>query len=577
MGKWLRKAGRGVKRLANKYGDKIKEQVQEQITNGVGNVDWGDTMNAISEKGTACARASQETISICDETASQRQEMIDFASEIRSTFTSLKEDPNALEIIKELTEGSRVRKAMDLAKGLNSAAEVCVEKSIEMVDTMESSMESLPSVVKVTLEAIADDDEEGNEDDDEDEDESLIRDLEKDVEDVQSCIQNIRNLNLATAIKVGMEAFSQLTEKSLRSRALFDKVKGFATDVQGICSAFREMDISQAASKGKEMLHCIGLCELMRAVAEGAGKLLKIIVSLFEIVAEKISVLWTSLAFAKDCMQDSVVMVHNAKTKCTDAKEKSSSLVEQSSHIAETMDSIGTMNRESIMAIKELAQGGAIHSTIDLVKNMDDVVVECSSQVVAMIDRVKEGFSNMPAMLTDGLDTEALGKSDSDPDPIDVDEDVQDLEESRQAIEESDIVSVVVAGRRGFKGVSQKSTICKDALALVNEFASGCSTTLDSFLSVWDLESAAGKVEEMFRLVKLGEMMKQFAQQIKKLLLSILAFLKAAVNKLASVTPNLAEGLHSAQDKLEDLASGAKDKAEDFIKGKLKDNLQFWK
>jgi hypothetical protein len=69
----------------------------------------------------------------------------------------------------------------------------------------------------------------------------------------------------------------------------------------------------------------------------------------------------------------------------------------------------------------------------------------------------------------------------------------------------------------------------------VEDFASNCSGTIESFMGVWDLESAMDKIKEMCRLVNMGELMKQFASQIKQLLLAIIALMKSAKEKLSSL------------------------------------------
>lgn len=576
------------KKLAKKVvGDDLIEQVQEQVSEKISSVDWGDTVEGLKEKGLKCAAASRETIEICDATESKREQMIRFASEIQSTLTNLKgsNDASILETIKELTDGSKIRDAMELAKGLDEAALKCVDKSVEMMDLMEDGMESLPEMVQTALESMAG--ESDDDDDDDDEEKALLDGLDRDMEDVKTCVQAIKDLNLATALKVGVQAFTQLTDKAVRSKSLFVSVRGFATDVQEITDTFSEMKYSQFTAKGKDMMRCIGLCEVMRQVAQGAGKLLKLLISLFEMTADRISQLWASLSFAKDCMQDSVEIVDRARTLCLDAKGKSNDLITKSRSIHDKLESVGTLNRQSVKAVKELTHGGEIQAAIELVKTMDDEVIECADKMTGMIEKVTEGFKNFPPILTDGMDMEAVGRKEEDPEPLDVEKDVSELDESRQAIEDSDFITVVVAGKKGFEGVSSKATICEDTLGLVEEFAGTCKRTIDSFMSVWDLESATQKLEEMCRIAMLGDLMKQFSQQVKKLLLAILALLNTALDKLTHGMPDFPEGVQdaveAAQDGMEHAVDSAKEQLDDAIdfakdaKNKFKGKMKFWK
>ena len=94
-------------------------KVQDQVAEKISAVDWGETIEGLQAKGLECADASRETIEICDATESKREKMIAFASEIQTTLTNLNggSDASILETIKELTDGSKVREAMEIAKG----------------------------------------------------------------------------------------------------------------------------------------------------------------------------------------------------------------------------------------------------------------------------------------------------------------------------------------------------------------------------------------------------------------------------------------------------------------------------
>jgi hypothetical protein len=137
-------------------------------------------------------------------------------------------------------------------------------------------------------------------------------------------------------------------------------------------------------------------------------------------------------------------------------------------------------------------------------------------------------------MVTDGIEEDA-GKQESDPDEPDVENNIADLEASKEAIENANLLVAVEAGTRGFTNVADNVGVAKELLALVRSFAETCMQTIESFMGVWDIQSAIDKIKEMCRIVKLGEMMKQFADQIKRLLLSVIALMKASIQKFKSV------------------------------------------
>lgn len=109
---------------------------------------------------------------ICDATATQRQQVLDFGTEIQATLqkitgsissshssdssskdaTTNAADDNAslLETIKSLTSGDKVKAAMELSSGLDGTAAQCVQTSKQLIDLLEAGMDSLPQYVICT-------------------------------------------------------------------------------------------------------------------------------------------------------------------------------------------------------------------------------------------------------------------------------------------------------------------------------------------------------------------------------------------------------------------------------------------
>jgi hypothetical protein len=123
---------------------------------------------------------------------------------------------------------------------------------------------------------------------------------------------------------------------------------------------------------------------------------------------------------------------------------------------------------------------------------------------------------------------------------------------------------VVQASSDAFLGVERKIGVCRDMIASSRGFAENCNSTIDSCMGVWDLPTAMDHLLEMCRLVKLGELMKQFAEQIMKLVRANIAVLKAALEKIRNfdVVPDAIE------DKIEDVVGGIKD-----VAGGVRDSL----
>ena len=557
MGRWLKKAVRLVDKVTDKLPDSIQDRI-EDFTQG----DYGQALETVKGIASRTETAAKETMDICSSTQTKREQMIHFADEILSTLKSFSgQDASILDTIKELTDGKKVLAAKELASGLDVAAQECVKKSIEMIDAMDQGVDSLPQILQDMIEK------DDGQDDEDDLDLSLIQDVERDLVDVKTCITSIQSLNLVTGLKVGVEAFRQLADKAKRSRSLFDKVSDFAGQIVGITKAYHVMQVRDIVSKSKQLLRCLRLTDVMRKLAEAAGKLIQTLINLFQVLAERISKLWAALAFAKDCMMDCLGHVKEARQLCINAKDRSRNLLEKSMAIKDQLDSVRDINMKSINTVRQLALGGDIQEAIDFATSMDDLVLECSGKTTAMVDRVVEGFSNIPDILTEGIEPSSAGKQESDPESVNVEEDIADLETAAKAIESANVVSAAQAGVAGFSGVSAKATTCKDMLDLVQKFASDSFSAIESFMGAWDLESATQKIMEMCRLVSLGELIKQFASQIKRLAIAMIRLMKTSATKFKSLD------LGDLGEAIGDVKDGIGGKVND-MKGKVEDKLE---
>lgn len=550
-----------LKQQAGQKVNDIKEDVTEHIDNLQENLDdFHPILGGIKDKARECQQAAADTMEICNATQEKRQQMIHFASEIVKTLTSLRGAKNPAEIlsaIQELTKGERVREAQELAKGLDKAALGCVEKATTMVELMDNSVNSLPGFIRNHLEP-------------KDPEDDLLKDLDKDIEDVQTCVRAIKELNLVTAVKSGNEAFEQLSLKAQKSQTLFEKIMEFASDVHAITTAFDNMDVRSLADHGKDIIDCLKMTKCLRMVAEGAGKLMSVLISLFDFTADRISALWAALGKAKDCMLESIGIIKHAKAKCTEANEKSRSLLEQSGTIARELDGL-EVNAETLGTLRQLGQ--KIQDAVDLAQTMDDLVLDCSSKVVGMVENVTSSVKELPPILTEGLDVTKEGKEEGDPEPAQVEENVATLESAQRDLEDANILEATKKGVQGFQGLSTQVSACIDLLQNMDVFSTNCDKTIDSFIKVWDLEATAKKITEMCRLVSLGELYRQFAEQVERLIAAMVAFMKAAMNKLTNISlsdigsdlvENAGEALQSVVgDAGQDIVDGAVDLMKD--------------
>lgn len=574
MPKWWQKAIDKVGDAFEDVADAVEDAADTVLDAGKDLVKSGDcyqTIKMLKDNGSECFQLAKETTELCENTQSRGDEMIQFGSEITETLHgfSTKMDVETLETIKDLMDGDRLKESMALCQEMDEIAISCVDKSHRMIEIMEETMDTVPGPVQKIMSKAA------GKDDDEtlaEKERSLVvlSTLDQDVEDVKACIDSLQHLDIASALQIGTKAFENLSAKAVQSRDMFNIMRGFSEEVSGYTEAISEGDIEDVfklATKVKDMWHCMKLTSFMRQLAAGAGKLIQVIIDLFKAMSDRLSTLWAALAYAKDCMVDCIEHVVQARDLVLNAREQSKLLIERSLAVADQLQDLGKFNKKSIEAARKLNEGDDVEEAISIATNMDDLVLECTGKVVSMVERVTEGFQNLPDIVTSDVDVEEEGKNDDDPEPDDVEENIQNLEKSREIIENEDIITSAKESVKSFRGVLDIEDECENMLSLIQGFSTDCNATIDSFLGAWDLESAMVKISEMCRVVKLGEMIKEFAANIKRLLKAIIALMKSMIEKLT--LENLTK--IDLGDAVDEAVDAMKDKL-----GDVADKLKFW-
>lgn len=545
-----------LKNKISKISDAVIDQVTEQVTAHAGDLNLGPTVESLKASGRQCHSLALETTELCRGTETIGDTMLSIGSELQETLSGFQGavDASAFETIQKLLSGDRLQTAMALAKDMSIKATECVGKSIEMIKVMEDTMDKIPDPLEkaidhaMTMNPGASDSNDAME---------SLSTLDKDIEDVETCIDSIKELNLFTALEVGLKAFESFKDKAQVSRNMFGEIRGYSQTIVDITNAFKELDVVTIMHKIKDMWKCITLTGLMKKLAEGVGKLIRMVIALFEETSGKVAGLWKALAFAKDCMMDCASHVKEAKDLCVEAAQKSSILLTESRSITGKLGAMGKLNAGSFTAFRDLADGEEIRNAIGIAEIMDDLVLKCAEKAVSMIARVKEGFANLPDIVTDGIPPEA-GKEVDDPEPVDVEQNISDLEACKTSIEGADVFDAVQSGVRGFSDVSDKVVNAKELLGLINGFAQSCLEAFESFMGVWDIESAQEKIIKLLRLANLAEMMNQFASQVKRLILAVIALMKSAMAKfsnlkLKDLTSNLKENAGKVLDLVQDV------------------------
>mmetsp|Transcript_32649 Transcript_32649/g.71636 ORF Transcript_32649/g.71636 Transcript_32649/m.71636 type:complete len:572 (-) Transcript_32649:66-1781(-) len=495
-------------------------------------------IKGIKRAGSACHDAARETSVLCNSTVSKASEMVEFGLDIKSTLDGLGGqdgiDASTFQIIKDLIDGDKMRAAMSLAGEMDDLALACVDQSVKMIDAMEKGIDELPDILEARVDKRMDKakEEGGREGDPE------LPDIDPDVQELERTIEAVRDVNLFTAMKSGRNAFDGLTSKGEICKEMFETIRTFSNDVTAVSEAIKNFQLGNMVGKIRDLVkniwRCLRLSALIRSFSLQVGKLIKWIIQLFKTASEKLSAVWGALAHAKDCLSDCVRHIAQAMHLCDNAKDKSVTLIDTCEEIQTHLGNITKVNKSSIVSIKDLADGDEIRTAIELATNMDDIILAAIRKVVQMIKKVTEGFNNLPNVIKEGLPEDA-GTSGDDPEPADVEDDVRGLNRCRGSIEKSNALTTVQASAEGFSDVKLKIGKCRDMITESRGFAESCNGTIESFMGVWTLEDAMSHLIEMMRLVKLGEMMKQFAQEIKRLIKANIAVMKAVMKKIQEI------------------------------------------
>jgi hypothetical protein len=275
---------------------------------------------------------------------------------------------------------------------------------------------------------------------------------------------------------------------------------------------------------------------------KGAKKLLDVIIQLFKAASNEVSKLWSSLAFAKDCMMACIQHVLDAKNLCGKAKNTALCLIQKSSIVAQKLQSAGELD---FGAIRSLARDGEIQDAVDLATNIDDEVLACTTQVLEMIQVVTDGFQKLPEILTKDLDMKEAGKQivtdDGDDDDEffrslpDIENDVCEFESRSRALEDEDVFSASNTSISGFRDISSNTTEkCIQMITTLEAFANKCDGTIQSFLSIWNLDSAVIKINEMCRIISLGELMKEITNRIQRVMRVMKQYMMTVIKKFTT-------------------------------------------
>lgn len=520
--------------LANSIGDFVEEKVE-----GIDKPIIID-IKGIRRAGSDCYTSAKDTTELCTTTIERAQKMVNFGNDIKATLTSFQRSggggitADTFATIQDLVDGDQVKEATALAADLDILALKCVDKSVDMIDAMERGVDALPDVIEARvenkMEAAA---EKGALEGDPE-----MPHVDKDVKDLEGCIDEINHVTLFTVMKSGVDAFTSLASKGALIKSMFATIKDFAESVTQVTEAIKNYQVGGMMGKWRDLVkdlwRCLRLSSLIKAFAVAIGNLIKWIIQLFQKASEKLGQIWKALAHAKDVMADCIQYVKECLHLCDNAKDRSAELITTTGEIQGHLENITSLRQSTLSSITDLADGDEIRKVIEIATTLDDILLACIKAIITMVKKVMEGVKNLPAVLTEGI-PENAGKSENDPAPPNVNSDVENLNKCRGDIEQANAVGIISASTNGIAKVKDEFAVCQDMVIRSRGFASDCNGTIESFLGVWDLNTAMENLLQMYRLANLGEMIQQWAAETMKLVKANIAVIMAARDKIKNI------------------------------------------
>ena len=521
-----------MKDKAEDFGDGVKDRI--------------DDLSCVDEVVThvkVCHASALRTVELCSSTLATGASLVACGESIRR---SLMEGgglgPESFGVIADLIDGDKSREARSLAVAMEGRSKECISLSVEMVESLQRSVDALPGFAEKFVEDEAEKRlvAEGLADEERELADGSATDVAE--RELGACIDAIADLRLLTAIDAGRNAFESIKAKSELCNRIFRVMQKFASDVVEIAGAITGRDAREVIRKVKDgsILRAIGLGRYIKQFASACKRIMDMVIELFRCAADKLSTLWRALSHAKDVMVSSLANVIDARSLCAEASEEAGRLRDSTASLFNVEDLIGKLRQRMD------GDGGdrgtnALDDAIGTAREVEAKMEGAATKMMNSARMVGEAFGGLPAIITDGIedvpddDGDAPAKTRGG----NVDADVLDLKTATESIENADMLEVARAIRAEVSNIPGKVDACREMVDGCSDFADRARSAIDSFLhGEWTLETAIKHIREMCRLVSFSDLLEELAGQVRKLIKAISTFLRAISAKIQSIVDN---------------------------------------
>ena len=199
--------------------------------------------------------------------------------------------------------------------------------------------------------------------------------------------------------------------------------------------------------------------------------------------------------------------------------------------LIEVSDGDNKISAETFATIKDLIDGDQMKASWKLATELDDLALECVDHSVKMMDAMEKGIDTLPDILEDRIDNkmekaQKEGSRDGDPELRDVAPDIEELERAVKEVEEVNLFTVMSSGQQAFRGLTEKGQVCFELFDTIKDFSesvAGVAGAIENF----KLGNMIGKirdlVKDIWRCLRLSDLIKSFAQAVGKLIKGIIS------------------------------------------------------
>lgn len=246
----------------------------------------------------------------------------------------------------------------------------------------------------------------------------------------------------------------------------------------------------------------------------------------------------------KQAGKECFAAARETSTICTTTASKATQLVAFGVEMKTALDGFNDgIDANAFAGLGTILSGDKMRPALSLAGEMDDLAITCAEQSVKMIDTIDTGIETLPDVLEKNLDkrmdkAKENGSKDGDPEVPNMEDNVRSLEDAATGVSSSNPLNAAGAFQNAFDGISTKGELCKTIFMYMRDFAedvAGVSEAIGKFKIGKMVGHVRDLVKDIWRCLRLSDLIRSFANAVAKLIKSIMKVINALIEKIQSV------------------------------------------